>query len=154
MRGVVPSLVALLVAFGCGGDPDPIEILLPIGYETSFVEVRDCRRSADHNLTSVRILADPATAEAYMLRDRPFPVGSVIVKEERDYADDECSGPIESWTIMRKLPEGAAPETLDWEWQQLGPTRQDQTEDVLRCASCHEDCGMPPDGYLGTCAVP
>ena len=143
----------LLAILGCGGgggeQPEFAE-----NYAASFVEVRDCRSSSDHDLHQIRILADPSAVDAYMLRDRAFPDGAVVLKEERDFGDIDCTGPILQWTVMVQLAAGSSPATLDWHWQKVDASRHIVTDDEPRCIGCHTDCGKPPDGYLGTCAVP
>lgn len=141
----------LVVIAACGGESESEEPLFPENY--AYSEVRDCRTSTDHNLTMVRVLADSTAIDAYMLRDRPFPEGSIILKEERPFGDDTCVTDIQGWTVMKKLAEGSSPGTLDWAWQRVDPLRGVITEDENQCASCHATCD-PPDGYLGTCAPP
>ncbi len=87
----------------------------------------------------------------YMARDEPFPVGSILLKEE--YARDDCTD-LDGYTVMRREPPGYDPESGDWHWQRLDTNRR-VTEDGLveRCRSCHADCGEPPDGWDGTCAA-
>jgi hypothetical protein len=149
----------LFVAFvaGCPGDDPPSPdaapaALFPASYLDSYVEVRDCRTSGDHELRKIRVLADPLAKDAYMLRDRPFPVGAILLKEERD---DSCDGEIASFTVMVRLADGSSPSTLDWQWQRVDPkTMRDATEDPARCINCHSGCADPPDFYLHTCAIP
>jgi hypothetical protein len=88
------------------------------------------------------------------LRDRAFPTGSVVLKEEFDFGDTGCTGEPVQWTVMEQLPTGSAPDTLDWRWQKVTTARAVKTEDDQRCIGCHEACGIAPDGYLGTCAIP
>jgi hypothetical protein len=153
LRYVFACAVAML-SLACGGDDGTAVPLLPADYASHFVEVRDCRRSADHDLNFVRILADADAAAVYQARTGTFPEGSIVVKEEHDFADDTCAGPIVGWTVMVAVAAGSAPGKLDWQWQRLDETRRDQTEDERRCISCHTSCGQPPDGFLGTCAHP
>ncbi len=155
----VPSLLVVLIAAGCSDDassPDAgASPLFPANYLDSYVQVRDCRTSADHDLRRIRILADPLAKDAYLGRDRPFPDGATLLKEERDFSDDACSGEIQSFTVMVKLPDGSSPSTLDWSWQRVDPkTMREATEDVGRCVSCHTSCVDPPDFYMHTCANP
>src|SRR5690348_14998184 len=156
---VVSALCALSLATACGDDaPSPdaaAPALFPANYLDSYVQVRDCRTSADHDLRHIRVLADPAAKDAYMLRDRPFPEGATLLKEERDFSDDTCAGEIQSFTVMVKLADGSSPSTLDWSWQRVDPkTMRDATEDVGRCVSCHTGCVDPPEFYMHTCANP
>lgn len=145
---VVVSLC--LSASACGGPTDPS--LLPVNYESTFTEVRNCRRGADHDLNFVRILVDDAAHPAYTMRDRPFPTGSVIVKEEYDPTDEDCTQIVIGWTVMVADP--VATEALGWTWQRIDEFREPLDLDTRRCISCHTDCGKAPDGYAGTCSIP
>lgn len=150
MRGKLskfpPSLIA--VVLGCGSDP--VEPAFPADYAASYLEVRDCRSSADHDLNKIRIVADPAAMPAYVART-PFPVGAIVLKEEYDFVDDSCNGAIKQWTVMVKVDDDT---NLGWSWQRVDASRAVTGEDESRCIGCHTDCGRPPDGFEGTCAVP
>ena len=151
-RGVV---ITLLVVTGCPGDDEPdIAPLFPADYDASYVEVRNCRNSGDHSLHSIRILVDPAARTPYEGRVEPFPVGAVVLKEEYDFGDTTCEGELLTWTVMQKLETGSSPDTLDWAWQTVDPDRVVVDEDEPRCIACHTGCGVAPDGYDGTCAMP
>jgi hypothetical protein len=144
---------------GCGGGDDDdgggVETtLFPADYADSYQEVRNCRKSGDHDLNNVRVLADPAALTPYQNRVDAFPEGAVVIKEEYDFADDTCSGDLVQWTVMSKLAEGAAPDFLDWHWQTVDPERKVADDNLVSCAGCHTDCGVPPVGYAGTCAQP
>ncbi len=76
-----------------------------------------------------------------------------MLKEEYDFGDLTCAGDITQWTVMRKLADGSAPDTLDWDWQRVDSTRRIRGRPT-RCARCHTGCGVAPDGYDGTCSVP
>jgi hypothetical protein len=142
-------------ALGCPGEDEPEpEPLFPEDYDASWVEVRDCRGSGDHDLNNIRILADPAALDPYDLRDALLPEGAIVLKEEFDFSDMTCSGDIKQWTVMRKLAAGSSPDTLDWQWQQVDFDRHVVSEDLPRCIGCHTGCGVAPDGHDGTCAMP
>ena len=115
--------------------------------------MRDCRQSGDHDLNQIRILADPAALGPYTDRADPFPEGAVVLKEEYEFGDVDCSGPIRQWTAMTKLPTGSDPDNLDWFWERVDSGRRVVDEQNPRCAGCHDDC-EPPDGYDFTCTVP
>ena len=148
----------LLVLVGCPGDDGDddggVEPAFPEDYLDSYVEVRDCRASGDHDLNNIRILAGPSALAPYQGRTAPFPVDAVVLKEEYDFGDMTCTGPVKQWTVMRRLPDGSSPDTLDWAWQRVDNQRKVQTEDEARCISCHQGCGLAPDGYGWTCALP
>jgi hypothetical protein len=157
MRAVVSLVSLLAIVAACGDDgttmPDAELSLVPADY-SSYTEVRDCRSSGDHLLMKIRILADPTILDAYQNRNAPFPAGGILLKEERDSADTTCSGPIESWAIAVKLPDGSSPSTLDFQWQRVRVSdNKVVTEDVTRCINCHANC-VAPDFYGYTCADP
>jgi hypothetical protein len=160
-RSLYPLLAVLSAAvlspavLACGADggssgPSPA---FPADYATSYVEVRSCRNSGDHELNRIRVLADPAALAPYRERDAEFPVDAVVLKEEHGFDDTDCAGEPVRWTVMRRLVAGSSPETLDWSWQDVDDTRRVVSEDDTRCVGCHTGCGVPPDGYLGTCTV-
>lgn len=146
---------AALAACSDDGDGAPAgpEPPFPVEYRAQFVEVRSCRSSTEHDFNRVRVLADSNAAGPYLGRDADFPVGAVVLKEEFDFADTDCTGEVIGWTLMERLPRGSSPETLDWRWQDVAPSRTVLTEDEPRCIGCHTTCGVPPDGYEGTCTV-
>lgn len=150
--------LGLSLAPGCSGDDDgggasgPVPSF-PADYAATYVEVRDCRNSGDHELNRIRVLADPAALGPYRDRNADFPVGAVVLKEEHDFADTDCTGAPVRWTVMTRLATGSAPGTLDWDWQDVDAERRVVSENDSRCIGCHTGCGVPPDGYLGTCTV-
>lgn len=148
------ALALLVAACGNGGDDGGADVFFPEDYLATYTEVRNCRQSGDHDLNNIRILADPIGLSSYQNRDQNFPEGSVILKEEFDFEDRDCTGPIKQWTVMRRLADGTNPTTLDWDWQRLDPERQITGDNVPACYGCHTGCGVPPDGFDGTCAVP
>lgn len=152
-------LLPLLAITGtaCPGDDSDdagVEPFFPDDYQASYVEVRNCRGSGDHDLNNIRILVDPAARAPYEERLTSFPEGAVVLKEEYDFGDTDCTGELQQWTVMRRLATGSSPETLDWSWQQVDASRRVVDEDAPRCIGCHQGCGVAPDGYEGTCAVP
>ncbi len=148
----VAALLALLEA--CS-DPDaPTKApRFPADYAGSYVEVRGCRKSADHELEFVRVLADPAALGPYMGRASAFPEGAVVLKEQYDPGDDSCSGPIAQWTVMVKEQSGAS-ERLGWDWQRVSAERRVVETNAASCFGCHQGCSGAPVGYEFTCADP
>jgi hypothetical protein len=138
--------IACVLMAGCGDDP-----VFPADYSSSFVEVRNCRSSSDHEFHRVRVLADPAALPVYQARDVPFPLDAIVLKEEYGFGDDTCSGPIVQWTVMQQVAGSA---NGGWKWQRVDVDRGVVSEDDHRCVNCHANCGVPPEGYDGTCAVP
>lgn len=100
------------------------------------------------------MLADSLAAAPYQMRDRPFPTGAIVLKEEHDLDDATCRGKIIAFTVMVKLADGSAPGELDWHWQKVDADRGVLTDNDPRCYNCHATCGNPPDGYRATCSVP
>jgi hypothetical protein len=141
---------------GGGGSPADAAVppVFPDDYAGSYQEVRNCRYSLEHDSLHIRILASPDALAPYRDRVAPFPTGAVVLKEQYGENDDLCAGPIVSFTVMQKLDVGSAPTTLDWTWQKVTPDFHTYAEDIKRCTQCHTDCGKPPEGYDGTCAVP
>ncbi|HEY3500428.1 MAG TPA: cytochrome P460 family protein [Polyangiaceae bacterium] len=149
------TLLAVVLAAGCSDDPEPQAPPppFPADYADSYAEVRDCRKSGDHDLSFVRILADPRAAAPYQNRSDPFPDGAVVLKEEYEFGDDTCSGEILQWTVMMKAH--AATAELGWKWQRVDAQRRVAEENPPRCQNCHIDCsGGSAIGYDYTCAEP
>lgn len=157
---ILGILLSSLVTAACsggddGGDDMEETPFFPADYASTYTEVRDCRGSGDHDLNMVRMLADPVALEPYQGRQQPFPVGAVVIKEEYDFADADCSGAIKQWTVMKKVADGSSPDTLDWTWQQVDADRNVVSVDPPRCYACHSGCGrMEEGGYEWTCAHP
>jgi len=145
-RSLVVTLAALAACGTDGATP-----VFPADYTATYALVRACRSSSDHDLHKIRVLADPAALAPYRDRIAEFPTGAIVLKEEYDFADGDCSGPVIEWTVMEKLP---IADHLGWSWQRVDAKRAVVSEDDARCISCHTACGEPPDGYAGTCAVP
>lgn len=141
-RWIVAPALALL-SVGC---PTPdVEPAFPEDYAATYAEVRDCRRSPEHELAFIRVLASPDAAGVYTTRTGDFPEGSVVLKEE--YADPDCVD-LSGFTVMQR-------EGDDWRWQDVAVDRTVMEDGAIaRCAGCHARCETPPAGYRGTCAVP
>ena len=147
------ALVVLL--FACKSSDDSEPALFPDDYAATYQEVRNCRNSIEHGGIRVRVLASPDAVMPYKTRAQPFPTGALVVKEEYDGGDVDCGGPIVQFTVMQKLDVGSAPDTLDWEWQEVDRDLHAKQDTLVeRCTQCHTDCGKPPEGYDATCTVP
>jgi len=148
--------VAAFVLAACSEPPAPEPVLtaaFPANYAESYTSVRNCRKSGDHELDFVRVLADPEALAPYSDRTTPFPDGAVVLKEQYDVSDTTCSGPILQWTVMVK--DSAATARLGWDWQRVAPNRSVTEANTARCFGCHEACtGAPAVGYDFTCTEP
>ena len=145
--------LALLIA-GCADTPSPSPSpVFPADYADRYVEVRSCRKSADHELEQVRVLVDPDALGPYEDRAGAFPDGAIVLKEQYEASDTTCSGPIAQWTVMQK--NGEASERLGWDWQRVEATRRVLETNTQSCHGCHAGCsGAPQAGYDFTCADP
>ena len=144
-------LLFVVSALGCSSGVDAMP-MFPENYAATYQEVRNCRRSLDHDLMTIRVLASPDAIAPYTGRTLPFGVGAIIVKEQYSDIDTSCAGPVLEYTVMRKTE--SAPDALDWEWQRVDNERHVLEVDLDRCISCHTSCGKAPEGYDGTCTVP
>lgn len=147
-------LLLAVVTSACADDDGGVQPVFPADYETTYTEVRDCRTSGDHDLNHIRVLADQAALGPYLDHDAPFPEGSVIIKEEYDFGDNDCTGDIKQWTVMQRLPNGTSTETLDWYWQRVDASRNVLGENTPRCWGCHSLCTPDVGGYDFTCTLP
>lgn len=136
----------------------PIEPIFPANYTDTFIEVRDCRFSIEHEGVYIRVLTDPGTAQAYREDANPLPVGGIVVKEE--YTTSDCRpSSLQRWRVMRKEAPGFDPVTGDWHWQWVDGDRSVRFDDKTTCIGCHirPECvardfmctlGGPPRGEL------
>jgi hypothetical protein len=147
--------VALGLLAACSEEPvvETPSAAFPENYAETYAVVRDCRKSGDHDLSYVRILADPAALGAYRDRTTPFPDGAVVLKEEYEFSDATCSSAVSSWTVMIKAD--AEADQLGWNWQRVDGQRRVTELNAGRCQNCHLDCtGGSGVGYDYTCAEP
>jgi len=159
MASIARTLALVLVLGACGTDPmeppkDPP--MFDLAWMATYTEVRNCRKSADHDLQNIRVLADASAAGPFLQRDAPFPDGSIILKVQYDFGDLDCTGEVQQFTVMKKLTGTvAAPATaqLGYDWQRVDSENEIVTTNDTACFGCHSDC-FDPSGYLGTCAVP
>ncbi len=148
------ALLATLIAACSSPEAAPAATpAFPADYADSYVEVRGCRKSADHELEFVRVLANPSALAPYSDRAAPFSDGAVVLKEQYEASDDTCAGPIAQWTVMVKSQ--AASDRLGWDWQRVTAERRVSETNTPSCISCHTSCSGPPQpGYDFTCTDP
>lgn len=129
-----------------------IEVIFPADFEDSYVEMRDCRHSHEHELRFIRVLASPSAQQPYgaLSPDVPYPEGATLVKIEHD--DEDCQVRL-GFTAMKKLPEGASLQGGDWHWQKVDMQRKVLEDGAPNtCINCHAQHCAPPFGYDLTCA--
>ncbi|MCX5746807.1 MAG: cytochrome P460 family protein [Proteobacteria bacterium] len=146
--------IFLLVLVSCT-DPTPEvkDPLFPADWATSFTEVRNCRASSDHDLNNIRVVVDAAALGPYTTRTSAIPEGAVVLKPEYDFGDVDCSGIPVQWTVM--VRDDSQPSShLGYRWQRVDAAMKVVSENESRCFNCHAGCGVAPDGYQGTCAIP
>lgn len=157
MRRARVVVLAFVVA-GCADEPrDPAApgatVAFPSDYAATYTPQRECRKSGDHELDFVRVLTDPTATAPYADRTTPFPDGAVVLKEQHDFSDLDCSGPVVAWTVMVK--HAAATGRLGWDWQRVSADRRVLEANGSRCVGCHSTCtGTPEVGYDFTCEDP
>ena len=145
-------LLACVVVMGCSSEPLGEPAWFPPDYAATYQEMRGCRLSLEHS-SYMRILVSPDAVAAFE-RTAPFSEGAIVLKEQHPQGDVTCGTSIEAYTVMRKLSVGASPDTLDWEWQDVGANRHERDADTTSCVACHDICGKAPMGYDGTCSEP
>lgn len=141
---------------GCDDGAAPATPDAYLTWETlalEYAQVLPCRDSHDHDLRSVRILANAAAVERYVqcVRlghpcDAPFEVGATLVKYE--YELPGCvPAELVSITVSERLPDGSFPEGGDWRWLRLGPDLKVEEDGApIRCLDCHRQHCAPPSG--------
>lgn len=132
-----------LIAYVLSGCPSAdSEPAFPADYASRYIEVRDCRRSPEHDLAFIRVFASPDAASVYRERSGTFADGAVLVKEE--FADPACTM-LEGFTVMARERGG-------WRWQEVTADRRVlQDGELRRCIGCHDRCEA---GFQQTCAMP
>jgi len=143
-RVVLVALVAWLGVGGlsaCDSDEGPSP-LFPADFEASWVEVRDCRLSIEHDGRTIQVFANPLSAQAYVDGAYPLPDGAILVKKEHE--DGFCEE-LDRFTVMEKV-------AGEWHWQRVGADRRvDTSVNRGHCVPCHAHC---TDGRDLTCTDP
>jgi hypothetical protein len=154
MRLFVLAAAAAALLSACGSDGGSPTPLFPPDFATSYQQVRSCQSSLEHDLMNVKVFASPEAVTPYTGRAAPYPTGAILVKEEYDRNDTACAGAVVFVTAIERLDSGSSPDTIDWHWQKADATDKVVMDDDPSCIMCHTDCGVPPDGYEGTCSKP
>lgn len=142
------SATLTLSAFaGCTSDWDSKAVFLP-GYESSYIKLHDCRKSAHPKAKYVTTWLSPdgqSTWDAYAALPAgatgtvDFPEGTVVVKAQFD--DAKCATVI-GYTAMKKLAAGTDPTNGDWQWQSVDGDGQcddhDNCDLKAECSGCHK----------------
>jgi hypothetical protein len=141
---VVLSLVALAAFAGCAQVDSPnAAVVLPADYKMSFVTVRSCRASIDHDLANVVVRVRADLVDRYNGGPYPFPPGALVVKEQ--YSDSGCQS-LSGYTAMRKEGSGYFAAGGDWQYFSLDAYGAVVTSGkTARCAACHAVCGAARD---------
>ena len=128
----VAGLAIVIGGVSLGGcPPSDTPPAFPSDYASSYVEVRNCRRSPDHDLAYIRVLTSPEAAETYRTQTGTFAEGSVVLKEE--FADPGCTD-LDSFSVMVR-------EAGAWRWQTVSSDRHVLEDGALpRCIGCHSTC--------------
>jgi len=114
----------------------PVERILPPDYAQTFMEVRNCRLSIEHEGYYIRVLTDPGSAQPYREQVPSLPVGSIVVKEEFTRSDCRPDS-IARWSVMRKEPPGFDPQAGDWQWQRISKDGTIIANGKATCIGCH-----------------
>lgn len=128
-----------------------LDFILLIDYVDIYMEVCGCWQSGDHDLYVIRVFVDFDVFGFYENCMDFFLVGFVVVKEEYDFGDVDCSGEVVRWTVMQCFEDGSALLDLDWYWQGIDADFVVDEDNSARCVQCYQGCGDFLVGYLGTC---
>ncbi len=153
------SLVVLMVSFagGCDSEDTSPAKIYPADWRESYLEVRGCRASPDHDLEFVSLWMDPASkaqwdscVDAFPEGDStcgdPFPEGATFLKPQ--YLDPACTE-LARLSIARKA--SGFDDVGGWHWQEVlvtnGRERVSHDGALTRCSGCHALC----DGHDMRC---
>jgi len=133
--------------------------IYPADWRTSYVEVRGCRASPDHDLEHVALWIDPASQakwdtcvdafpEGGSTCADPFPDGATFLKPQ--FSDPACTQLVRLSIAKKDAARFAS--SGGWHWQEVlvdgaGREAVSKDGDVPRCSGCHALC----DGYDQRC---
>jgi hypothetical protein len=150
-RGGVACVVVLAAWLGgCDGS----EPIISEDWESSLVEIRDCRLGPEHGLEFVRLLVDEGSVDQFETCtadpeacSEPFPEGALFVKPQ--YADQDCTELVRISATMREVA-ASSPGNEGWRWQELDADRRVELDgQPSACTSCHDHCA----GFDTRCAM-
>ena len=125
------------------------EPFFPRDFSATYIQVRDCRFSIAHDGHNILVYASPGQADAYLNGVYPFAPGTVFVKVLHN--DPSCED-LAGYVAMRKGEAGTAPDSDDWEWQEVDASRKVLGSGPLpSCIGCHKGC---TEGRDFTCTDP
>ncbi len=114
----------------------PSRSIIPPDYAQTFVEVRDCRLSTEHEGYYVRVLTDAGAAPSYRGNAPSLPAGSIVIKEE--FTRSDCRGDsLVRWSAMEKERVGFDPSGTYWRWQRVLRDGTVVSEGPASCLGCH-----------------
>jgi hypothetical protein len=137
-----------LLVLGCD-DAGPVP-RFPADFAQTYLEMRNCRHSHEHELRHIRVFASPGAQLPYknLHLATPYPEGATLVKLEYELAGCNPADLVE-YTVMYKGKGGEG----DWFWQRVSVDRMVDEEGTLRdCINCHRVHCSPPFGYDLSCA--
>jgi len=129
------------------------EVIFPVDYAATFVEVRDCRTTIEHaasNILAIRVVASPDAVDAYHAFG-VIPEGGVIVKEE--FSDAACQN-LTQYRPMKKEAPGFDANTGDWHFQKVTAARQILEDGPDTCIACHSRPECLVRDYMCECPCP
>jgi len=138
-----------VVAFS-GCDDSEQQPRFPENFQQTYLEMRTCRHSHEHELRHIRVFASPEAQLPYrtLKVGTPFPPGATLVKLEYQLAGCNPADLLQ-YTVMHKGPGGEG----DWLWQRVSVERRVEEEGTpRRCINCHTVHCSPPFGYDLSCA--
>jgi hypothetical protein len=150
-RGLCLLIAAALLGCDDPGDETADATVAPLfaaDYEQSYVQIRDCRLSIEHELEYIRVFADASAATHYQACvtlesptdppcDQPFADGAVLLKAQ--YRDARCTELLRYSAVRREADASAT--GASWRWQEVsaeGTVRADGT--LPQCINCHRGC--------------
>lgn len=132
------------VVTGCEpDDPETIDPIYPADWKSTYIEVRGCRGSPDHDLEFVGLWIDPASQARFDECVKPggtctgaFDAGATFVKPQ--YSDPACTDLVR---VSAARKEAGFDAVGGWRWQEVAYTggKAKVTEDgaLQQCYGCH-----------------